>query len=127
MFLIEILVVITLFAVFGLAVAKSHIVSSKTALRALHNSMAMQLAIDELESYASVDPTTISASDSYADTLARDDVTFSRTVTFTVNSDGSRTIRVRIDGGTSDTDGHALVSTKYSMWGSQSQAGCPKT
>ncbi len=117
--LMEALVIISLFGLLALVAAHTVIFSYRMRHKAAHNSAAMQLAMEELESLASVDPSTLDASDNFNDTIKRDHMSFNRSVNFTVNSDNSRTVLVTISDNDTKNGGKATLSSTFATWGSQ--------
>ena len=118
-FLMEVLVVICLFAILGLSIAQSNQTAVRMRGMAVHDSVAMQLAMESLENYASLDPATLNADDNYSDQVTRSGIKFQRTLTVNVNSDTSRTISVAVTGLNSALGGSANVSGTFALWGSQ--------
>lgn len=118
-FLIEVLVVVFMFALLGLGFVYSSIFGMKMRLRAVHNSVAMQLANEQLESFLSVDPSTLDSADNFSDTVTRDNMSFQRYVTFTVNGDNSRTVQIRVNDANTEIAAQAVVSETIALWGTQ--------
>ena len=117
--LLEILVVLFLFSITALAVARSTLNSIQIRNRAVHSSVAMQLAMDQMEVLSAADPSTFDDSDDFADTVARGTAVFNRAVDFTVNGDGSRTVRVTIANTNEQVGGEADIINTFAMWGTQ--------
>ena len=94
--LIELLVAISLFSIVALSLAKSVGFSNRIQSKTNSNSVAMQIALEGLESYAKKDPLTLSAVTNSSSTIAKSPTTYTRLVSITVNSDNSRTVQVTV-------------------------------
>lgn len=120
-FLIEMLVAIVLFAILGLAFAQSIIFGTDVRVRAIHRSAAMQIASDMMEGEATVDPLTLSEASSFSDTVdwqGDNKMLFRRNINFYVNSDGSRTVIVRVTDLSTRFGGTVEISNTFAPWGS---------
>ncbi len=115
--LTEVLVIASLFTVLGLSFVSSNAMMADARGRISHNSAASQLAIEALESYAGIDPVTLTAQSATAN-VVRNGVTFSRAVTISVNADGSRTIAVAVTCPNCRLGGSASLSSNVPQWGS---------
>lgn len=93
-FLMEILVVICLLGLFGMAITKSNIVSLKMRKRAQIFSQANQLALDQLEAYAGMSISQIPANDVVNRTIGNTE--YEILSTLTSSSDGSSTVWVDV-------------------------------
>ena len=118
-FLLEMLIVIVLFAILGMTIAQSAVLSEQNRTLSLHQSVAMQIAVDTLESYASVDPITLDDTDNETHSITRNNVSYESESTITVNPDLSRTIVVNVHSTTGQIRANASVTGTFAVWGSQ--------
>ena len=118
-FLLEAIVVIALFSLLALGYAYSVSFGMRMRQRMIHNSVAMQMAMEEIESLGSLDPATLDAGDNFTDTVTRGPLRFQRSITISVNANGSRTVVVQITDLNTSVAGAARVSNTYALWGSQ--------
>jgi type II secretory pathway pseudopilin PulG len=118
-YLIETLVTIGLFGVLGLALANSLVASVRMRARADHNSVAMQLALQELERYAAIDPSTLTAANGFTAVRTQGKMSFNVTVAVAVNADTTRTVTVNATDVNTVVHGKASVSNTFPLWGSQ--------
>ena len=116
--LVEVLTSCSLFAMLALSMANAVITMHLTRGRTYHNSIASQLAIEGIENFQSLDPSTINASNSASSTIARNGISFLRAVTITVNADQSRTINVSVTCPGCKLGGQAIVTNNFPQWGS---------
>ena len=118
MSLVETLVVITLFAILGLTLTFTdvHMMANRGWIR--NNSIASQLAIEGLEQYAGIDPATLSSANNSSSNISRENLTFTRAITFTTNADGSRSIDVLVSCSECSVGGSATASGNFPLWGS---------
>lgn len=116
--LIEALVVLALFAVTGLAVARSLVTLFDNLGRADARSLTSQIALQEMERLAAIDPSTLSAANNTSTTVERDAEQFSQEVTITVNADGSRTISVEVIGISRRYEIGSTITNTFPLWGS---------
>ncbi len=115
-FLLELLIIVTLFAVMGLAVAKSSMLAQSTTSRAMANSAAAQQALSMLESFTSLNPATLSSANNSSTTLTQGRYTFRQVVSIAVNSDTSRTITVTVTGSNGQNPANISVSNTLAPW-----------
>ena len=115
----EVLVIVCMLAIVGLSIAQSSQIALRMRGMAIHDSVAMQLAMEQLESFAAVDPATLDPEDSSSEEITVNGITFKRAVTVEVNTDTSRTLTVAIKGTNLTLGGEATVSDTYALWGSQ--------
>lgn len=118
-FLIEVLVIILLFSIVGYSFLSSGTYMSKNLELNIHNGVATQIALDELEKFSRVDPSTLTEANSYSDIAVRDAMSFNRGVNIAVNLDGSRTVTVQLQGVSPKELGSASISNNYALWGTQ--------
>lgn len=116
--IIETLVVIVLFAIMSMGIAHSIIYSTYLRGRSEHNATASQLANAAMENFARTDPSTLTSANNATGAVIQNGVTFTRTVTVTVQSDGSRTIGVAITCPGCRLGGTATISSNFPQWGS---------
>jgi type II secretory pathway pseudopilin PulG len=119
LYLVETLLTLGLFGVLGLALAQSLIASVKMRARADHNSVAMQLALQELERYAAIDPSTLTAANGFTDVRTQGKMSFNVTVAVVVNADTSRTVTVTANDVNTVVHAKASVNDTFPLWGSQ--------
>lgn len=117
--LMECLVLMVLFSIMGLGLAYSGIMLVSSRAKAYRSSLCNQIALDRIEEFAAVDPTTLDDTDDSISTVTRDGLSFRRTVNVTVNADSSRQINVDVISLSSKFEGRAQLSTTYPVWGSQ--------
>lgn len=79
----------------------------------------MQLALEKLETYAAIDPATLSSANNTTEEISREQLSFSRTSSITVNTDSSRTIEVAVSDLGSVDQGQATIRGTFALWGSQ--------
>ena len=115
--IVEILVAIVLLAIMALAVVQSTMSTIKLRHRNLRNSIAMQLALEQLERFAAIDPENLSDADDFTESVVERNITFSRSIDVTENADGSRTVNVDVLAENTDLGGKANVSNIFSPWG----------
>ena len=116
--LAELMVIASLFTILGLSFVSSNAMFSNSRGRILHNSLASQLAIEGVEQFAGIDPVTLTAANSSSASVVRSNITFTRAITITVNSDGSRTIAVSVNCSSVKLGGTASLTTNLPKWGS---------
>ncbi|RME58023.1 MAG: hypothetical protein D6780_07480 [Candidatus Dadabacteria bacterium] len=114
--LFELLVVIVLIGILGLALSHAAIVIYKMRLKAVNDSYATQIALEKIEEIAAVDPLTLNDGDSWEETVERDGRQFQRIATISVNDDSSRTITVSVSPLNSTIGGTITMNNTYSPW-----------
>jgi Tfp pilus assembly protein PilV len=114
---VEVLVAIALLAISGLAVAQSTIRSFSFLNQSYRSSLASQIALEQLELLAQQNPATLqeSGGESAAQVI-HSGLTFYRSTTISINSDGSRTVSVSVSSPTG-MHGKASLSTTFALWG----------
>lgn len=118
-YLTETVVTLLLFAVIALGITQSSMLSIQVRNRSLHNSTAMQIALESLESFVGIDPSILSDTNDSSTTVNRDNLNFTRVVNITVNSDSSRTVSVTVTDSNLLVGAHANVENTFPLWGSQ--------
>lgn len=114
--LMEILVATGLFGIVGLSLAFSAMAMLDSRGRVLHNSLASQLAIEGLEQFAGIDPTSLDSSDNTNGYITREGIRFRRSISVTVNVDNSRTIAVAVTCPSCKLGGEASVTENVPLW-----------
>jgi len=117
--LIELLVALGIVGVMNLAIAQSAILSAASQGFAENRSLAMQMAMNEIERYAAIDPTLLTAASGSTDTVMREGKQFTRVTTVTVNPDSTRTINVEVTNVVAHLRGHVVLEETFPLWGSQ--------
>lgn len=118
--MIECLVAVALLSVTALAVTHSTVQSMVLAKRNMRNSMATQLALSKIEEYAAMDPESYTAANSVTGTsIVFDDVTFTRSIAITVNSDSSRTVQVTVRVADASLGGDVTFKDTFPLWGNK--------
>ncbi|NMC64511.1 MAG: prepilin-type N-terminal cleavage/methylation domain-containing protein [SAR324 cluster bacterium] len=116
--LIEVMATILILAVTGLAIARSTIVSYRIMHRNERNAIALQLALQAMEEYATLSPVTLSASNDRSEPLViYNNMKFARTSTVTVNGDNSRTVSIVVTPVDSELGGAATLTNTFPLWG----------
>lgn len=108
--MVELLVAISLFGIVALGLGNSIGFSNRIQAKTNSNSVAMQIALEQLEDYAKLDPLTLQTS-SVTSTFARNTTTYNETVSITVNSDKSRTVSVTV------TDNNKVIKSSATVKG----------
>ena len=116
--LLELLVAISLFSIVGISLIRSSTVSHNSLARSSRDSQLMQIALDTLESYYTIDPISLDNSDDMSDTISKDSLIFNRAVDITVNSDGSRTVTVNVSRARSAIPSSETISNTFALQGS---------
>jgi prepilin-type N-terminal cleavage/methylation domain-containing protein len=115
--MVEVLVAISILAISGLAVTQSTIRSFATLNQSYRTSVASQIALDKIESFAQQDPSTIQTSSNESNnSVTHSGLQFLRSTSVAVNSDGSRTITVSV-ASQNGWPGSASLSTTLPLWG----------
>jgi len=117
--LIEVLVAIGLVGIMGLAVTQSAVLSSSSQGFAENHSLAMQIAMNEIERFAAIDPTLLTSASGGTDTVTREGKEFTRVTTITVNADSTRTISVEVSNVVAHLRGRVTLEETFPLWGSQ--------
>lgn len=119
----ETLVGMLLLAVLGMAIGKATITLISSREHSVRSNVAKQIAINTVEELKSRDPETLSDADDIDANasatkkyITRYNVRYTRFVDVTENSDGSRTIDVRVHGPTSRLGGNAHLSVTVVPW-----------
>lgn len=107
-----------LFAIVGLSITFSNVMMLSGRGRVRHNSLASQIAIETLEEFAGLDPSTLGDSNDSSSDLSRDGVDFHRSVNVTASADGSRTIAVVVTCPLCRYGGTASLANNFPLWGS---------
>jgi prepilin-type N-terminal cleavage/methylation domain-containing protein len=114
----EVLVVVGLFGLVAASIAISEISMLNGRGQVFHDSIASQLAIEALEGFAGLDPSTFgNANDSVTD-IVREGIVFHRVIDVTVMSDGSREVFVEISCDSCRRGGEAELTNTFPLWGS---------
>lgn len=116
--IIEALVILCLAAILGLTLTYSAVLAMQTRTRSIHDSIATQLALERLEELSATDPATLSSASNSTTTVYQNDVAFTRIVTVTVNSNGSRTVAIAVSDNNDRIGGDAQISDTFPLWGS---------
>lgn len=117
-FLVEVLVVLVLFALVGMMLAHSSVLSEQTRTRAVHQSVAAQLAIEKMELLSAIDPITLTATNNSTENISHGVMQFKRTTAITVNADGSRTININVNSLNTPFVAKASATNTFALWGS---------
>ncbi len=120
--LMEVMVIMSVFAVVSLAIANS----TMTGLRAYKfvsvKAAADTLAQSKMEQWAALNPSEVDATDNQTEASVTSpsvsNITFTRQSTIVVNADESRTITVTVVGNASGLPSriNASVTSTYSLW-----------
>ncbi len=118
-FILEVLVVTLLFSILAYLFAQSILFSLSVRGRDVRRQIATELVLNQLEHFAAVNPNTLSDADDLTENVSHGNFEFTRVVDVTANSDGSRTVMVRV----SDLESHLPVDVSalntFSLWGTQ--------
>jgi type II secretory pathway pseudopilin PulG len=117
--LIELLVALGLVGIMNLAITKSAVLSAASQGFAENRSIAMQLAMNEIEKFAAIDPTLLMAASGGTTTVTREGKQFTRVTTVTVNADSTRTIHVNVTNVVAHLKGTVDLEETFPLWGSQ--------
>lgn len=116
--LVEILVAISFSAIVSLGLLKAMLLSQGLGNKTVHESLAMQLALEQMETFASVDPSTFSDSmDDEEDAVLRSGYSFRRVTDITVNSDRSRSVNVVVASNYPGAEVEVTVENTFALWG----------
>ena len=115
--LLEVLVSITILSVIGLSLVRSTITSMTLREKIIRDNTALELALDTLENYASVNPSTLDDSADSTTSYTVGPATYSVTIDVSVNSDSSRTVDVSVSCPQVALGGNAYVSGTFTPWG----------
>src|SRR6185312_10253045 len=107
----ELMVALTLFSIVALALCGSTGFAYRVQAKTNGSSVAMQIALETLESYVKLDPLTLSAVTNSSSTVSRGTTTYTQVVNITVNTDNSRTINVAV------TDDDPVIKSSVSIQG----------
>ena len=118
MSLLEVIIGLMFTAIVAMGITKSTLVSEKVAGRTTHNSEAMQIGLEILEQYASIDPQTLDDTDDLSELeLSRNGHRFTRAVNITINADRSRTVAVRVKSVSPLINLDLSVEDTFALWG----------
>lgn len=116
--MVECLFALAILSVSALAVTQGSIYSLVHMKRAIRQNIAQELALSKLEEYAAIDPSTLdSGDDSNEPSLSVDNISFSRQVAVTVNSDNSRTVTVTVATNESSLGEEIVLENTFALWG----------
>ena len=116
--LLEVIVGLLFATIVAMGITKSTMGSEKVASRTIHNSEAMQIALEIIEQYASVDPQMLDSSDALAvQEVVRNGYRFTREVDVIINPDRSRTVAVNVKSISPLINLDLLVEDTFALWG----------
>ena len=96
--MVELLVTTFILSFISLGVAKSTVVAYKTSNHTRAESVAMQMAIETMEEYTSINPQTLADdSDTTDPIIVREGLSFSRVVDVTIDANRSRNVQVTVE------------------------------
>ncbi len=113
--ILEILVSLSILSIVGMALSQATTAMLKARSIALYKQGATQIAFETVESYASLNPSTISAA-STTDAVTRSGRAYSRTTTVSINPNGSRTVNVQVQPAREGQNGSARLSGTFTSW-----------
>ena len=117
--LIELLVALGLVGIMNLAIAQSALLSASSQGFAENRSLGMQMAMNEIEKYAAIDPTLLTAASGSTAQVTREGKKFTRVTTITVNADSTRTVNVSVTNVIAHLRGNVVLEETFPLWGSQ--------
>lgn len=116
--IIEVLVATVLLSLVSLGLASSTTTSYVTLKRTLRHAAATELAQSKMEELAAINPLSLSAANNATETgVISHAMTFTRTTTVAVNSDGSRLVTVAVTGDAVGMGGKATLASTFTPWG----------
>lgn len=117
--LIEVIVASAIFAVISMSLLQSTFGFVRNRDRTVRNSMAMQLAVETMESFAAQNPESLSDANDTTETVSFQGIDFVRTVDVTVNSDRSRSVALQIESVNQNRGGSAVIQNSFALWGTR--------
>ena len=103
----------------NLAVTQSALLSASSQGFAENRSLAMQIAMNEIEKYAAIDPTLLTAASGSTASVTREGKVFTRVTTMTVNADSTRKVNVAVSNVVAHLRGNVTLEETFPLWGSQ--------
>ena len=118
--LMEVLFCVLFTSIMAMGLTSSTLTSYRSYNNTLHNSYAMQLALQRLEQLAAVSPDTLSnATDSDEPEVLMDNMSFRRVTDVTINADRSRTVEVTVTSNSAKLNTSVTISDTFTMWGNR--------
>lgn len=115
--LLEALICLSLFAVVGLAFAKSQIHGLQMRQRVIHRSIALQIASDEMERQARLRANNLSAGTTTT-TVTKNAIQFQQVVTITAASGNGFDVTVLVNDLNNSIGGSVRLNNKFIPYGS---------
>uniref|UniRef100_A0A0A8KXI2 Putative metalloprotease n=1 Tax=wastewater metagenome TaxID=527639 RepID=A0A0A8KXI2_9ZZZZ len=116
--LLEVIIGILFTAIVAMGITKSTIGAEKIAGKTTHNSEAMQIGLEILEQYASIDPQTLDDADDLPETeVTRNNRRYKRAINITINPDRSRSVAVRVKSVSPLINLDFTVEDTFALWG----------
>lgn len=115
-FLLELMFVIMLFGVMAMGLCLANRTSMDSRVRAFIRCTALEIASDDLEQYAAINPINLSDTNDFIRTTNKYGLMFRETVDVTTNANGSRTVDVTIASLNAHMGSTVSLSGTYPIW-----------
>lgn len=113
--LISILMSIAIVAIMGISVSQSSAMAIRMRHKALNDSLALQLAQETIEDFATVDMSTLNDGQVINNSTSKGERTFNIQSTVSVNADNTRTITVSVSLETPTLGGNASLQNTFAL------------
>ena len=118
--IIELLVGVLFTAIVAMATAKSTMLAERLSEKTNHRSVAMQLVIETIESYGTINPESFSTSTNPIESkIIKEGIEFKRKLTFATNPDRSRSITVSVTDPVVKTGFTITQTGTFALWGAR--------